>query len=75
MHLRGSWARGNLTSMTLPRMMLLDFMEFVEAEPKLHYNCKTKEFEPTDKKKVSKAASSLMVMKLQHIYNAAKGKI
>lgn len=56
----------------ITKVMLLDFMEFVEAEPKLHYNCKTKEFEPTDKKKVSKAASSLMVMKLQHIYNAAK---
>ena len=56
----------------ITKILLLDFMDFVEAEPKLHYNFKLKETKPTEKKKVSKAASSLMLMKLQHIYNAAK---
>lgn len=56
------------------KMMLLDFMEYVDNEPKMHYNCATKEWEETDKKKVAKAASSLYIMKLQHIFNAAKDR-
>lgn len=56
------------------KMMLLDFMEFVDAEPKMHYNRATQEWEKTDKEKVAKASSSLHLMKLQHIFNAAKDR-
>jgi integrase len=58
----------------ISKMMLLDFMEFVDDEPKMHYNRKTKEWEETKKKKVAKASSSLHLMKLQHIFNAAKDR-
>ena len=54
------------------KMMLLDFMEFIDEEPKMHYNSKTQECEQTKKKKVARAASSQHLMKLQHIFNAAK---
>lgn len=56
------------------KMMLLEFMEFIDEEPKLHYNHVTKEWEKTEKKRVAKAASSLFIMKLQHIFNAAKDR-
>ena len=58
----------------ISRGMLLDFMEFVDAEPKMHYNRATQEWEKTDKEKVAKASSSLHLMKLQHIFNAAKDR-
>lgn len=58
----------------ITKMMLLDFMEYVDAEPKMHYNRKTKQCEKTKKNKVDKAASSLHLMKLQHIFNAAKDR-
>jgi len=56
------------------KMMLLEFMEFVDDEPKMHYDHKTKTSVATKKTKVAKAASSLMLMKLQHIFNAAKDR-
>lgn len=56
------------------KMMLLDFMEFVDNEPKMHYDRKKKMSVPTEKTKVAKAASSLHLMKLQHIFNAAKDR-
>lgn len=56
------------------KMMLLDFMEYVDAEPKMHYDRNSKTWEQTDKQKVAKAASSLHLMKLQHIFNAAKDR-
>lgn len=56
------------------KMMLLDFMEFIDKEPKMHYYYKTKTSVPTKKTKVAKAASSQHLMKLQHIYNAAKDR-
>jgi site-specific recombinase XerD len=58
----------------ISKMMLLDFMEYVDAEPKMHFNRKTKEFEKTDKEKVAKASSSIHLMKLQHLFNAAKDR-
>ena len=58
----------------ITKMMLLDFMEHVDNEPKMHYDKKQKMSVPTEKTKVAKAASSLMLMKLQHIYNAAKDR-
>lgn len=58
----------------ITKMMLLDFMDYVDAEPKMHFNRKTKEFEKTDKEKVAKASSSIHLMKLQHLFNAAKDR-
>lgn len=58
----------------ITKMMLLEFMEFVDNEPKMHYDHKTKISVATKKTKVAKAASSLMLMKLQHIFNAAKDR-
>ena len=56
------------------KMMLLDFMEFIDKEPKMHYDHKTKTSVPTKKTKVARAASSQHLMKLQHIFNAAKDR-
>ena len=56
----------------ITKMMLLDFVEFIEAEPKLYYSKKLKKSVETKKEKVAKASSSLHLMKLQHIYKAAK---
>lgn len=58
----------------ITKMMLLDFMEFVDNEPKMHYDRKSETFVPTKKTKVAKASSSLLIMKLQHIFNAAKDR-
>jgi hypothetical protein len=58
----------------ITKMMLLDFMEYVDKEPKMHYDRKKKMSVPTKKTKVAKAASSLLLMKLQHIFNAAKDR-
>lgn len=56
----------------ISRSMLLDFMEFVDAEPKMYFSKATGKTIATDKQKVNKASSSLHLMKLQHIFNAAK---
>lgn len=56
----------------ITKMLLLDFMEFVDKEPKMHYDRKLKKSVETEKTKVAKASSSLHLMKLQHIFNAAK---
>ena len=56
------------------KMMLLDFMEFIDKEPKMHYDRKLKKSVETEKEKVAKASSSLHLMKLQHIFNAAKDR-
>lgn len=58
----------------ITKAMLMEFMEFVDAEPKMHYSYPTGKWEKTDKDKVAKGASSRHVMKLGHIFNAAKEK-
>lgn len=58
----------------ITKMMLLEFMEFVDAEPKMRYDRKTGEIIATSIVRVPKAASSLMLMKLQHIFKAAKDR-
>lgn len=54
------------------KIMLLEFMEFVDKEPKMRYNKVTGEIVPSKSQRVPKAASSVIVMKLGHIFNAAK---
>lgn len=58
----------------ISKMMLLDFMEFVDNEPKMHYSHSTGRWSRTGKEKVARASSSLHLMKLQHIFNAAKDR-
>lgn len=54
------------------KMLLLDFMEFVDAEPKMYFSKSRGCVIATNKEKASRASSSLHLMKLQHIFNAAK---
>ena len=56
------------------KMMLLDFMEFVDSEPKMRFDRKSQQIIKSKYERVPKAASSLMVMKLQHIFEAAKDR-
>lgn len=55
----------------ITRSLLLDFVAFVDAEPKMHYDPRTGDWKPTDKDK-GVGASSRHLMKLQHIHDAAK---
>lgn len=57
----------------ISKAMLLDFVAFVDNEPKMYRNPRTGEWEKTDKKKKAGAASRHL-MKLQHIFDAAKLK-
>lgn len=57
----------------ITRAFLLDFVAFVEAEPKMHYNPRNGEWEKTDKGKGTGAASRHL-MKLEHIFNGAKAR-
>ena len=56
----------------ITKSMLLEFMEYVDAEPKMRYNYVKKEMKPTSKQRIAKAASSVCLLKIQHIFNAAK---
>lgn len=58
----------------ITRMMLLDFVDFVDNEPKMRRNPKTGEYSKCNTKKIPKAASSRHLMKLQHMFNAAKDR-
>lgn len=56
----------------ISKSMLIDLMEFIETEPKMNYDRYKKEVIATDKKRIPKAASSHVLIRLQHIYAAAK---
>ena len=58
----------------ITRAMLMEFVEFVDNEPKIHFNRMTREWEPTDIQRLNKGASSRHLMKLQHLFNAAKDR-
>lgn len=58
----------------ITRMMLLDFMEFVDNEPKMHLDPKTHTYSECKGKKIPRGASSRHLMKLQHIFNSAKDR-
>ena len=55
----------------ITRAMLLDFVAFVEAEPKMHFDPRRGEWKKTGKEK-GRGAASRHLMKLEHIFNAAK---
>lgn len=56
----------------ITRMMLLDFVDFVDNEPKMKFDPHTKQYYECKTQKIPKAASSRHLMKLQHMFNAAK---
>lgn len=58
----------------ISRSLLLDFMDRVDNEKKMHYNCKTGQMEETKVDKIPKGASTRHLSKLEHIFNAAKDK-
>ncbi len=58
----------------ISRTMLLDFMEYVDNEKKVHYDPSTGKWVEGDKEKIARGASSRHLMKLQHIFNAAKDR-
>ena len=55
----------------ISRKMILDFIDWYEAEPAIHV-CPDGRIVSTSRKKVSNGASSMYVAKLAHIFNAAK---
>ena len=56
------------------RAMLLDFADFCDAETKVKWNWRKKEWQPTDKEKTPGAASARHLAKLGHIYQAARDR-
>lgn len=58
----------------ISRQMLLEFMEMVDNEPRMHYERKTGERVPSRSDKIPKAASTRHLAKLEHLFNAAKEK-
>ena len=58
----------------ISRPMLLEFMEMVDNEPRMHYDIKTGQTIPSSVPKKGKGASSRHIAKLEHIYNAARDR-
>lgn len=56
----------------ITRSLLLDFMEKIDKEPRMQYNGRTGEWVETGAEKIPKAASSRHIMKLGHIFAAAR---
>ncbi len=58
----------------ITRLMLLDFVDYVDNEPKMRKDPKTGMYSACRTAKIPKAASSRHLMKLQHMFNAAKDR-
>lgn len=58
----------------ISRSLLLEFMEMVDNEPRMHYDVKTGQRVPSKANKIPRAASSRHLAKLEHLFNAAKEK-
>lgn len=58
----------------ISRSLLLEFMEMVDKEPRMHYDAKTGEIVQSRATKIPRAASSRHLAKLEHLFNAAKEK-
>lgn len=59
---------------SITKTMLVDFMDYVDKEPKMFFHAKSGEFRESKVEKISKAASSQHIMKLAHLFNAAKDR-
>lgn len=67
--------RRELDINAISRTMLLEFMEAVDNEPRMHYDRKTGQTIPSSvPKKVARGASSRHITKLEHIFNAARDR-
>lgn len=59
----------------ITRPLLLEWMESVDNEPRMHFDRKTGKTVPSSvPKKIPRAASSRHITKLEHIFNAARDK-
>lgn len=58
----------------ISRSLLLDFMDRVDNEKKMHYNVKTGRLEESKVDKIPKGASTRHLSKLEHLFDAAKEK-
>lgn len=58
----------------ISRSMILEFMDHVDQEPKIHFDVKTRTFVESSKEKISKGASTRHIMKLSNIFQAAKDR-
>ena len=58
----------------ISRSLLLEFMEMVDNEPRMHYDVKTGQRVQSKASKIPRAASSRHLAKLEHLFNAAKEK-
>ena len=58
----------------ITRSMLLDFVDFVDNEPKMRRDPRTGIYTECKTEKIPKGASSRHLMKLQHMFNAAKDR-
>lgn len=58
----------------ISRSLLLEFMDFVDNEPKMHYNFKTGEYTQSEKMKIARGASTRHIVNLQRIYDSAKDR-
>lgn len=58
----------------ISRSLLLEFMEMVDKEPRMHYDVKTGQRVPSGASKIPRAASTRHLAKLEHLFNAAKEK-
>ena len=58
----------------ITRSMLLDFVDYVDNEPKMRRDPKTGIYSECKTEKIPKGASSRHLMKLQHMFNAAKDR-
>lgn len=58
----------------ISRTMLMEFCEYCEKQPKMHFNNHTKQLVKSSSEKIPRATASLHLMKLQHIFNAAKDR-
>ena len=59
---------------SITRMTLLEFMDMVDNEKKMHYDAKTGKTVPSRSTKIPKAASTRHLAKLENIFNAAKDR-
>lgn len=58
----------------ISRSTLMGMMEMVDNEPRMRWDRKTGTIVPTSVGKIPKGASTRQVMKLEHLFNAAKNK-
>ena len=58
----------------ITRPMLISFQEYIDAEPVMTFVRWTGEYVKTGKQKIARAASTMHLSKLEHIFNAAKDR-